>query len=170
MAHSDNNTCDFLINFVGGISVVDSLIRQLGINKFAFSETEKTMHENILNCYNNWCTPSSMVLFLKKIYTEPILNNDHFLFLEQVMIETSTGTNKIKAGLPADVILGHKTGSSDRTKSGIKIGDNDAGIIYLPHNKRCYIASFIKDSKENDTANAKIIADITEKIYEMIIR
>ena len=170
MAHSDNNTCDFLIDFVGGISVVDSLIRQLGINKFAFSETEKTMHENILNCYNNWCTPSSMVLFLKKIYTEPILNNDHFLFLEQVMIETSTGTNKIKAGLPADVILGHKTGSSDRTKSGIKIGDNDAGIIYLPHNKRCYIAIFIKDSKENDTANAKIIADITEKIYEMIIR
>ena len=147
MAHSDNNTCDFLIDFVGGISVVDSLIRQLGINKFAFSETEKTMHENILNCYNNWCTPSSMVL-----------------------IETSTGTNKIKAGLPADVILGHKTGSSDRTKSGIKIGDNDAGIIYLPHNKRCYIAIFIKDSKENDTANAKIIADITEKIYEMIIR
>ena len=146
MAHSDNNTCDFLIDFVGGISVVDSLIRQLGINKFAFSETEKTMHENILNCYNNWCTPSSMVLFLKKIYTEPILNNDHFLFLEQVMIETSTGTNKIKAGLPADVILGHKTGSSDRTKSGIKIGDNDAGIIYLPHNKRCYIAIFIKDS------------------------
>ena len=170
MAHSDNNTCDFLIDFVGGISVVDSLIRQLGINKFAFSETEKTMHENILNCYNNWCTPSSMVLFLKKIYTEPILNNDHFLFLEQLMIETSTGTNKIKAGLPADVILGHKTGSSDRTKSGIKIGDNDAGIIYLPHNKRCYIAIFIKDSKENDTANAKIIADITEKIYEMIIR
>ena len=50
------------------------------------------------------------------------------------------------------------------------IEDNDAGIIYLPHNKRCYIAIFIKDSKENDTANAKIIADITEKIYEMIIR
>ena len=48
--------------------------------------------------------------------------------------------------------------------------DNDTGIIYLPHNKRCYIAIFIKDSKENDTANAKIIADITEKIYEMIIR
>ena len=82
MAHSDNNKCDFLIDFAGGISVVDSPIRQLGINKFAFSETEKTMHENILNCYNNWCTPSSMVLLLKKIYTEPILNNDHFLFLE----------------------------------------------------------------------------------------
>lgn len=170
MAQSDNNTCDLLIDFVGGINVVDSFIRELGIDKFAFSETEKTMHENIRNCYNNWCTPSSMVWLLKKIYTEPILSNDYFLFLEQVMIETSTGVNKIKAGLPVDVTLGHKTGSSDRTKSGIKIGDNDAGVIYLPYNKRCYIAIFIKDSKENDTANAKIIADITEKIYEMITR
>ena len=31
---------------------------------------------------------------------------------------TTTGANKLKAGLPAEIVIGHKTGSSDRTAEG----------------------------------------------------
>lgn len=43
---SDNNACDILIDYAGGISKVDSYIRKLGIKNFHLSETENTMHQD----------------------------------------------------------------------------------------------------------------------------
>ena len=81
------------------------------------------------------------------------------------MIETSTGTNKIKAVLPADVILGHKTGSSDRTKSGIKIGDNDAGIIYDTAKGIDLVICFMSQDLNDTAAAQNTIAQDSRAIY-----
>lgn len=162
---SDNNTCDWLIDFVGGIKEVDSYIKSIGINALNLTETEDSMHEDIMRSYNNWSTPLAVAELLKKIYTEDILSDEHFGFLEKTMLECSTGMDKLKAGLPDDVYFGHKTGSSDRTESGIKISDGDAGVIYMPDGERCYLVVIIKDSKESDSDNAKIMRDIASYVY-----
>ena len=47
-------------------------------------------------------------------------------FLDEIMISTITGKDKLKAGLPQDIILGDKTGSSSRRSNGLKISDGDA--------------------------------------------
>lgn len=65
-------------------------------------------------------------------------------------METVTGKDKLKAGLPPAIVLGHKTGSSDRDESGLKAGDNDMGFVRLPDGSRYSIAVFVKDSKEDD--------------------
>ena len=57
LSHSDNNTCDWLIDFVGGIKHVDSYIKSLGITYLNLTETEHSMHEDIMRSYNNWSTP-----------------------------------------------------------------------------------------------------------------
>lgn len=60
VAHSDNNTCDWLIRFVGGMDKVDTYIKSLGIKDLNFTETENQMHLDIMKCYNNWNTPLSI--------------------------------------------------------------------------------------------------------------
>ena len=82
------------------------------------------------------------------------------------MMETVTGKDKLKAGLPPAIVLGHKTGSSDRDESGLKAGDNDMGFVRLPDGSRYSIAVFVKDSKEDDKTNAALIAAISQKVYE----
>ena len=57
VSHSDNNTCDLLIGFTGGIDKVDSCIKSLGITDLNLTETEADMHEDIRNGYLNWSTP-----------------------------------------------------------------------------------------------------------------
>lgn len=166
---SDNNTCDILIDFVGGISKVEAYIHTLGISDIQLTETEYTMQQNLDNCYRNWSTPQSVVALLKKVYTENVLSQEHFLFLEQAMLSTPTGKNKLRAGLPECIALAHKTGQSGRTDSNVLIGDNDAGIVYLPSGEKCYIAVLIKDSKETDAENASIIADIAKEVYNSLI-
>ena len=74
VSQSDNNACDILIDYLGGIDIVKDRIDKLGITNYNLTETEETMHSRISNCYNNWSTPSSTLQLLEKLYNEPILN------------------------------------------------------------------------------------------------
>lgn len=167
---SDNNACDILIEYVGGTKQVNDYIKKLGIHDFNISETEVNMHIDTKSAYQNWSTPTEMVRLLK-IADERHLFNSHYKdFLWQTMIATSTGSNKLKGMLPSEIVLGHKTGSSDRTPEGMKIGDNDAGFVLLPDGRKYYIAVFVMDSHETDEANAAIIARISKMIYDQALQ
>lgn len=166
---SDNNACDILIDYAGGIAAIDKYIRKLGIKDFNLSATEDFMHQDIKNAYLNWSTPLEVVKLLKLAHTKELFSAPYKNFLWETMLKTSTGTDKLKGLLPENVLVGHKTGSSDRTKEGIKIADNDAGLIILPNGKQYYIAVFVMNSQEADPVNAYIIAHISKLVYEAII-
>lgn len=168
VSHSDNNTCDWLIRFVGGIDKVDAYIKSLGIDDMNFTETEENMHKDIMKCYNNWSTPLALAQLLKKIYTENILSDEHFAFLENAMLNCSSGKDKLRAGLPQDIKIGHKTGRSDRRPDDIQISDADIGVVYLPNGEKYYIAVLVKDSRESYNNNAKTIADIGNIVYHYL--
>lgn len=39
----------------------------------------------------------------------------------------------------------------------------------MPDGDKCYIAVIVKDSKESDKANAKIMSDIMHVVYEALL-
>lgn len=166
VSQSDNNACDLLFKYVGGPEVVEQHMTGLGMTDVAIVATEQVMHEKLENSTLNWTTPSSaaqlMELFLKK----ELLSTDHQEFLESILIETVTGTNKLKGGLPANVVVGHKTGSSFRSETGMMLADNDLGFVRLPNGKSYTIAVFVMNSMEDDQTNAAIIAQISRVVYE----
>ena len=43
--------------------------------------------------------------------------------------------------------------------------DDKLYLIYLPNGEKCYIVVLIKDSRESDDDNAKIMADISNIVY-----
>lgn len=164
VAESDNNACDILIAYTGGTGIVDREMRSIGIKDFQISETEASMHADTSRCRNNSSTPTSVVLLLRDIYEGGILDGIYAECMRQTLLMTTTGADKIKAGLKPGMRLAHKTGSSDRTPQGVKTADNDAGVVIMPDGKRCYLAVFIEDSEESDAANAAMIAGITKII------
>lgn len=166
---SDNNACDILIDYAGGIKHIDDYIRRLGIQGFNLSETEFTMHLNTKNQNLNCSLPSEVAQLLKIADENNLFAPKYKDFLWQAMIETSTGANKLKGLLPSNAIVGHKTGSSDRTPEGMKIADNDAGMVILPDGRKYYIAVFVMNSYETDENNAAIIAHISRMIYDAML-
>lgn len=166
VSQSDNNACNWLINFVGGIQNVNAFIKDLGIDQIQLIETEKSMEQDIRKSYNNWSTPLSVAQLLRKVYTEKVLSDEYFAFLEKAMLASASGKDKFRAGFPKEVEVGHKTGMSYRTLEGIRMCDADVGVIYMPGGEKCYLAVLVKDSKESDAENAKIMADIAKKVYE----
>lgn len=163
---SDNNACDILIEYAGGIGHIHQYIRKLGINDFNLSETEDSMHRNPPKAYSNWSTPSEMVRLLKMADEKNLFAPVYRNFLWKTMTETATGSNKLKGLLPSNTVVGHKTGSSDRNLKGVKMADNDAGIVIMPGGKKYYIAVFVTDSSETDEENAAIIAHISRMVYD----
>lgn len=165
IALSDNNACDILIRFLGGTAMIQQYVDRLGIRDMTITATEDDMHR-LDNPYLNTTRPSAAVELLEKFMTRKLLSPVYQQFLEKTMIATSTGTDKIKGMLPESVVVGHKTGSSDRTKAGIKIADNDMGFVFLPDGHHFSIAVFVMESKETDRKNAAVIARISKTVYD----
>ena len=165
---SDNNACDVLIDYVGGIDKVNSYIKSLGLKDFNLAANEELMHTDVATQYQNWSTPEAVVRLLNIADKQTLFATRYKDFLWQILKETSTGTDKLKGQLPPDVIVGHKTGSSDRTPEGVKTADNDAGFIILPDGRKYYITVLLMESRETDQENAAIIARISKIIYDSL--
>ena len=168
LAQSDNIATDVLISHLGGIDKLNQFISSAGFPQIVIKVNEKQMSEDIRNQKLNVARPQDIALFLKAIDDGKILSAKQAEVFRNILKQTQTGQNKLKAGLPNEVVIGHKTGSSDRDENGIKIADNDAGFIVLPNDEIYYIVVLIKNSKMSDAQNANLTAQISQLVYEKL--
>ncbi len=168
VSYGDDIACDWLISFAGGPREIDNFIKSLGVTNFNISKTEAEMRRELNACYSNWSTPLSVVQLLKKVFDGNLLFEEHSDFLMDLMQDSSAGADKMRAGLDENTALAHIAGISDRTPKRVKVGDVDAGVITLPNGEQCYVAVLIKDSRESDSSDAKLMADIAAAVFRQI--
>lgn len=165
VSQSDNNACDILLDYIGGASKLEKYMHNLGFNDIEISVNEKEMNLDINKQYLNKAHNEDVVNIIKLAHEGKILSKERTQIFNEIMIKTTNGENKLKAGLPQGAVLGHKTGSSSRNKNGEKIADNDAGFIILQNGKTYYISVMLTDSKMPDEANSELISEISKTVY-----
>jgi len=166
VAKSDNNGCDFLLRLYGGTKPVDTYIRGLGISDVSIAATEAEMHREWEVQYTNWSTPLSAALLLQQFRNGEILSDASRKVLWDIMVETSTGANRIRGLLPSGTIVGNKTGTSGPNDQNISAATNDIGIVQLPDGRRFMLAVFVTDSHEEHEVNERIIAEISKAAWD----
>ena len=102
---------------------------------------------------------------MKVFFDKKLISKNSTDFLYKLMMETSTGKNRLVSGLPKGTEIAHRTGTSF-TENGITPATNNIGIITLPNGKKYAISVFISDSKENFDVNEKLISDISKVVFE----
>ncbi len=165
VSQSDNIACDILLNHLGKPKLVERYIRKFAIEDFAMKYSEAGMHKKWENQFHNWCSPNAMVQLLDKFYQGKILSKTNTDFLYQTMIETNTGKNRIVKLLPKEIIVAHKTGSSD-AKNGVTAAINDVGIITLPNGKHIALAVFVTDATAEYEVLEEVIARIAKVVFD----
>jgi len=166
ISKSDNNAADILIEYIGGIHTLRKDLAKAGFCGIEIYANEKIMQSGLIYQSLNKAKPLDVLRFMRfSLENESDISDNSKEFLSKIMIETITGEDKIKAGLPDNAVFGHKTGSSSRTPDGVKIADNDAGFVSFPDGSKCYTAVFVTDSKMSDKENAALIAEISKIIY-----
>ena len=78
--------------------------------------------------------------------------------LLDTMTRTSTGKNRMRAGLPDGTVFAHKTGT-------LQSVTDDVGIIRLPDGRHLALAIFVT-GPEGHTPHATMIAQITKALYD----
>lgn len=169
VSHSDNNGCDILIDLVGGTKVIQKFINQQGIKDFVIKVNENQMR-TWKNLYVNTTTPLATTALLEKFFKGEILKESTTKYLYQIMVETSRGVTWMKAGLPENTVLAHRTGMSGTNDHNLRVAMNDIGIVKLPNGKHFILSVYLKNITEKQEDTEKIIADITKATWDYFVK
>jgi beta-lactamase class A len=108
-------------------------------------------------------TPSGMAVFLFRLAQGKLLSKSSTAVLLQAMKECVTFPDRLKAGVPADWEMSHKTGTSNTWK-GITAATNDAGIVRTPDGALISIVALLANSPANSAARAAAIAGVSKLV------
>lgn len=167
LQQSDNNACDILIDFIGGTSVADKLMKSLGYHDIIISHTEDEMHRDLSLSYLNRTTPIAMARLFDQFYRQGMRHENVFHdYIAESMLTCQTGLDRLPAPLlHSNAIIGHKTGTGDINSQGRIIAVNDAGYIIIPNKSGYSIAVFVADSGYDMAETSKIIAEISKMVF-----
>ena len=167
VAGSDNNGCDILLRLIGGPRTVEAFLIKNNCRNISIKFNEETMHKDWNAQYHNGATSNSLTQLLIKAYRNDIsLSKENHAFIWKVMEETTTGQKRLKAQLPENTYVAHKTGTSGTNDKGLSAATNDIGIIKLPNDEVIFISVLVSESKEDSETNEKIISDLSKAVWD----
>jgi len=110
-------------------------------------------------------TPKGMTTFLSLLVTGRLLSPTSTQSLLEVMRQTVTFPDRLKAGVPTDWKIAHKTGTSG-TWEGVRGTINDVGILTTPKNRPIAVSVFIATSKRSLKEQSALIAEVARIITD----
>jgi beta-lactamase class A len=104
-------------------------------------------------------TPRGMAGLLQRLATGALLSPASTRYVLEVMAQTATFPDRLKAGVPRGWALGHKTGTSS-TWQGLTAATNDVGVLRAPDGGSVSVVVFIADSRAPSVSRAALMANI----------
>jgi beta-lactamase class A len=135
---------------------VDPEVLQRAVHAVPERQRDTAYHQYQLDPRDT-ATPSGMASLLYLLASGELLSPASTKYLLEVMSQTVTFPDRLKAGVSQDWKLAHKTGTSDTWKE-ITAATNDVGVLTAPDGHRISIAVFIADSGEASPKRAALIA------------
>ncbi|HKX83138.1 MAG TPA: class A beta-lactamase [Pyrinomonadaceae bacterium] len=166
ISESDGTASDVLLEVAGGPGEVQKYLASIGLSDgMVVADSEKSIGKDWETQYRNWSTPEASVNLLAALQTRQAgLSERTTELLLGTMVDTETGRRRLKAGLPKDTTLAHKTGTGG-TKDGVTGATNDIGIVTLPNGNHVALAVFVKDSRADLWSRENIMARIAEAVW-----
>ena len=164
ITRSNNEATDGLLAVVGGPQAVNRWLATIGVAGQQLDHTMATLVRDdgkidpakVIDVRTS-STPRAMLALLAAIDKGAVLNETSRAVLLGSMSRTTTGSRRIRAGVPAGTLVAHKTG----TLSGVT---DDVGIIRMPDGRHVAVVVFVT-GPEGHRAHDALIARITSVIY-----
>jgi beta-lactamase class A len=150
---SDNPAANLLLKAMGGLEPMRAFYRSLGDDSTTVDRFEPEM--NRLDGDKDTITPLHSVANIHRLLVDPAtpLAADHKAKLLRWMVDTPTGANRLKAGVPGDWTVAHKTGTGGYGPT------NDIGVLYPATGAPVvFAADYHATRSSSDDANGAVIA------------
>jgi len=165
LTRSSNSATDALLAVIGGPEAVNKWVRDAGIKEFSINRDIATLVRDDGEVdpasyidIRDSATPLAMAKLLKGLYEGRWLSASSRDLLIGTMERCRTGTRRIPALMPDNVLIAHKTGSLHNTSS-------DVGIITAPDGRVFAVAIYVTGQGSRSNREARI-ASIARGIYD----
>lgn len=154
VVESDNTAANLLLNQIGGPASVTQFARNQGDYVTRLDRNEPTLNENGLSDPRDSSSPAAMVWLTHRLLVgKSALRYGSRQKLTNWMIESPTGAERIRAGLPSDWKAGSKTGTCSNAY-------NDVAIAWDSQKRPVVMAIFLDRPTKSDAEANKIIAEV----------
>lgn len=123
---SDNPAANLLLDLIGGPAGLTGWLRTVGDDVTRLDRKELELNSNHPNDPRDTTTPRAMVATMQRILLGDVLTAPYRQRLIDWMVESPTGSRRIRAGLPQDWRAGDKTGT------GMNGAVNNVAILWSP--------------------------------------
>lgn len=178
VAESDNNACNILFSLVGGAPAIQSFLEAhpgAGQGITIVCSEEAFRDRRMMRA--NHATPRAICRLLRELHlaafapqppSHPLLERETARWLWNLMASSTTGSDCLRAGLPPEALLAHKTGSSG-SENGVTLALNDAGIILLPDGRFACVAAFVGESRDSREKMAAALAEVARESVSLLL-
>lgn len=165
ITRSSNPATDALLAAIGGPEAVNDWARRAGIEGFSLDRDIATLVRDdgefdpasYIDLRDS-ATPEAMVEMLSGIYQGRWLSRESRAVIISAMERCRTGTRRIPALMPDNVVVAHKTGSLNNTSS-------DIGFLTAPDGRTIAVAIYVTGQGTRRNREARI-ASIARAVYD----
>jgi beta-lactamase class A len=158
--YSDNTAANLLLREMGGPPALTRFARSLDDAVTRLDRNEPTLNEAKPGDERDTTTPEAMLGDMERILLGEELKPGSRMQLEGWLAGSTTGAQRLRAGLPDGWQVGDKTGSGNRTS-------NDIAIIRPPGRQPILATVYLTATKVDGTGRDKAIADVGLVIAEL---
>lgn len=162
IATSDNAAANLLEPMVGGPSGMQAFVRSLGDAVMRFDRVEPELNSNLPGDPRDTTTPKAMARLLRTVLETEMLTKASREQLLGWMKATTTGKNRIRAGVPQGWTVANKTGTGS---NGIA---NDVAVLYPPQGAPIFLCIFTESRKAKPQVREAAIAEVTRLALETL--
>lgn len=151
---SDNTAANLLLTSMGGPAVVTAYARSLGDAVTRLDRIEPELNITSPGDVRDTTTPAAMLADLQTLLLGDALSHASREQLLEWLRATSTGTQQLRAGMPAGWRVGDKTGSGAHHET------NDIAIIWPPQRKPLLVTAYYTGSAADADGRHAVLAEV----------
>ena len=159
---SDNTAANLLLAQVGGPAGLTQFVRLLGNPVTRLDRTESDLNSALPGDPRDTTSPAAMLDSMEKLLTGNALSATRRAQLTSWLVQSTTGKNRLRAGMPADWRAGDKTGTGERGAVG------DIGIFWPPAKAPILIAAYVMEGSAPRDQREEALAAVGRLIAHVL--
>ena len=151
---SDNTAANLILGTFGGPPGLTAYIRSLGDSTTRLDRNEPALNEALPADVRDTTTPLALLGDMHQLLVGNALSTISRETLTAWLVANTTGSSRLRAGLPAAWRIGDKTGSGGHGTQ------NDVAIIWPSGGHPILVAAYLTESTAGPSARDAILADV----------
>ncbi|MFD0880494.1 class A beta-lactamase [Variovorax dokdonensis] len=150
---SDNTAGNLILASYGGPQALTQFARQIGDRVTRLDRNEPDLNTRVEGGALDTTSPRAMAVTMSKLLVGDVLAHSSRDQLRRWLLANTTGTKRLRAGVPVDWAVGDKTGTNNTDA-------NDIGILLPPQGAPILVTAYLSDSVASSQIKDATLAEV----------